>query len=258
MWTTALPLCLAVSVPLDELFLCSPSNTSWTLQNSFWMCRRTSSLCKHTDKVIWERELLCLEPIEREDHGSKVTHTFFSGRNVCWAILFSVFLSTNEHIQSFLLWCRQSSKREISDQNMNKKTHVVNSHSRCSRYLSGTCSPALLRSAAPRDPHEWHWPRPLMLQTPYEWWLAPEWDTSSHTQQVQYLWKTKSKHNMLQRKVLFTACSAETYTGGLGEFPSDVDQLVLQSVLFVVQLFNGQRRVMIQLHLLMCPNQRLL
>lgn len=43
---SVLPLWLAMSVPLDELFLCSPSNTSCTLQNSFWMCLRTSSLWK--------------------------------------------------------------------------------------------------------------------------------------------------------------------------------------------------------------------
>lgn len=49
--SSVLPRCLAVSVPLDELFLCSPSNTSWTLQNSFWMCLRTSSLCKKPGQI---------------------------------------------------------------------------------------------------------------------------------------------------------------------------------------------------------------
>lgn len=50
-------------------------------------------------------------------------------------------------------------------------------------------------------------------------------------------------------------CHAVTYTGGLGELPSDVDELVLQGFLFEVQLFHGQRLVMIQLHLLMSCHQ---
>lgn len=48
---------------------------------------------------------------------------------------------------------------------------------------------------------------------------------------------------------------AVTYTGGLGELPSDVDELVLKGFLFEVKLFHGQRLVMIQLHLLMSCHQ---
>ncbi len=51
-YTSYLPLCLAVLVPLEELFLCSPSNTSCTLQNSFWMCLWTSLLWKMPGKKI--------------------------------------------------------------------------------------------------------------------------------------------------------------------------------------------------------------
>lgn len=41
-----------------------------------------------------------------------------------------------------------------------------------------------------------------------------------------------------------------SYTGGLGQLPSDVDQLVLQRLFLELQLLHGQRLVVVQLHLL--------
>lgn len=50
-------------------------------------------------------------------------------------------------------------------------------------------------------------------------------------------------------------CYAVSYTRGLGELSSDVDQLVLQSVLFQPQFVQSQRLGVEQLQLLMSDHK---
>lgn len=45
--------------------------------------------------------------------------------------------------------------------------------------------------------------------------------------------------------------AALTYTGGLGEFSSQVDELVLPSLFFELELLHNYWLVVVELHLLM-------